>query len=126
VLSFDLYDRGGSRLDHPSRERHTGELFVDQVRELWETVVVAAPAADKGDHDGDDDEKEEEKRPHHPVLRKDSFTLVGHSMGGAVSLLFAHRYPDLVPVLDVDWLLLHCHPHVFFLLCCCARWRSWC
>ncbi|ELR22423.1 hydrolase, alpha/beta fold domain containing protein [Acanthamoeba castellanii str. Neff] len=31
-----------------------------------------------------------------PPLRTDGFTLVGHSMGGAVSLLVAHRYPDLV------------------------------
>jgi pimeloyl-ACP methyl ester carboxylesterase len=85
VLTFDLYDRGGSKLDDPSHERHSADLFVDQVRELWSEVVVHS---DDNQASGD----------HLPPLRTGGFTLVGHSMGGAVSLLVAHRYPDLVRV----------------------------
>jgi pimeloyl-ACP methyl ester carboxylesterase len=91
VLTFDLYDRGGSKLDDPSHELHSADLFVDQVRELWAKVVVQNDAETKKDNHASRDYTP-------PPLRTDGFTLVGHSMGGAVSLLVAHRYPDLVRV----------------------------
>ncbi|KAL0480974.1 hypothetical protein AKO1_013619 [Acrasis kona] len=47
---------------------HTGELFVDQVQELLEKLN----------------------------LQNDKITLIGHSMGGCISALFTHKYPDKV------------------------------
>lgn len=105
VLTFDLYGRGFSEYATPQ----TQGLFVNQTKDLLQTLnlvdfsscaaTVKSPI--KSPRTSPVSPREKSSLPIAPIPTFSfppfkTFTLVGHSMGGAISLCFCHTYPEIV------------------------------
>lgn len=99
VLTFDLYGRGYSGYATPQNQG----LFVGQTRDLLQTLNLVDFSSCTSPVKSPISPREKEALPVPPTPIPTfsfppfkSITLVGHSMGGAISLCFCHAYPEVV------------------------------
>nr|CAG4707892.1 unnamed protein product [Naegleria fowleri] len=83
-LRYDKYGRGKS--SNPTDILHDGDLFVEQLYELIDGIELK-PRQQQNNNNNNNTST---------LSAKPRITIIGFSMGGAISTLFASKYSDLV------------------------------